>query len=116
MIALPIVVVVDGVEDVVVVDVVVDTDVVGIVEDVVVDDVVVDTDVVGIVEDVVVDDVVVVVVVADVRAKEAVTSLLSVIVTVQLLPIGLVLSQPDQLVNVEPELGVAVSVTLVPLL
>jgi hypothetical protein len=44
----------------------------------------------------------------------AVTLLDDVIATVQVVP--LVLSQPDQLVNVEAEEGVAVSVTLVPLL
>jgi hypothetical protein len=44
----------------------------------------------------------------------AVTLLDAVIVTLQVLP--LMMSQPDQLVNVEPDEGVAVSVTLVPLL
>ena len=44
----------------------------------------------------------------------AVTLFTAVIETVQVLP--LVLSHPVQLVNVEPEAGVDVSVTLVPLL
>ena len=47
-------------------------------------------------------------------ANVAVTLFADVIETVHVLP--LVPSQPDQLVNVEPEEAVAVNVTLVPLL
>ena len=48
------------------------------------------------------------------EVKAAVTFLAAVIETVQVLP--LVLSQPVQLENIEPEEAVAVRVTLVPLL